>query len=142
MSRSLSLGAPPVTKACASTTARVPAGRAARSARTSSIAAPSTAACPPLASPNRSRTSVGSRYGSPYTATGPCASASTTGSAHWPGSVRRWIPARPIRPAPTPSRRAESWLPLMNTVGTPRSASRCSTSSNIATASSPGSARS
>ena len=32
MSRSLSLGSPPTTKACASTTERVPAGRVARSA--------------------------------------------------------------------------------------------------------------
>ena len=58
------------------------------------------------------------------------------------GSVRRWMPARPMSPAPTPRRRAESWFPEIITVGTPRSASRCRASSKSSTAASGGTARS
>ena len=59
-----------------------------------------------------------------------------------PASVRRCIPAADISRAPTPSRRAESWLPEIITVGTPSRASRCSTSSKSSTAGSGGTARS
>ncbi len=66
----------------------------------------------------------------------------STGVPHSAGAVRRWMPARPMRPAPTPRRRAESWLPEIITVGTPRPASRCRASSNSSTAASGGTARS
>ena len=51
------------------------------------MAAASTAAWLTFSAPSPAPTSAGSRYGSPYTATGPCASASSTGSPHRSGSV-------------------------------------------------------
>ncbi|GAA3242817.1 hypothetical protein GCM10020256_67010 [Streptomyces thermocoprophilus] len=43
-----------------------------------------------------------------------------------------------MRPAPTPRRRAESWLPEIMIVGTPRAASRCRAVSNNSIAESGG----
>lgn len=64
------------------------------------------------------------------------------GGADARGSVRRWMPARSMSPAPTPRRRAESWLPEIMTVGTPASARRCRAVSKSSTAGSGGTARS
>src|SRR5580692_7569490 len=120
---------PAATHACAITTVRF-MPRAAASARMRAAASPSTVAwlrcrggsCPapgPAARPaaaaavSSGRPRAGSRYGTPYTATGPCSSVSTTGSASRARLVRRWTPAVSISALLTPSRSAESWLPLI-----------------------------
>ena len=78
----------------------------------------------------------------PYTATGPPESSRTTGSASALGRVRRCTPALSSSRLPNPSRRAESWLPLISTILAPVACSLSRASSHSSTASTGGTARS
>src|SRR3954453_14984992 len=66
----------------------------------------------------------------------------STGSAQRVGSVRTCTRDRSSRRAANPSRRGESWLPLVRMTTAPVPASRARASSSRATTSTPGSARS